>query len=230
MLLCDPYLSNSVEASDGPDWARLFPPPVEPGAVKASLVVATHDHLDHADPDTLLPILSANPECLLVGPHSVTTLAEKWGVASARLRRLDRGERLAIGAFVLDAYHAEHTADSISLVVQVGNVSVAQTGDGMYAERLGDELAQARPHALITVINGKMGNMAAKDAACLAARVDAPVVVPCHYGMFARNTEDPEVFVVAMRALGLAERVRLPSVGEEIIFSACANSKPSISG
>jgi L-ascorbate metabolism protein UlaG (beta-lactamase superfamily) len=54
-LLIDPYLSDSVDRLDGfpPGfWTRNYPPPVKPAALREiDLVLCSHDHLDHADPN-----------------------------------------------------------------------------------------------------------------------------------------------------------------------------------
>ncbi|MFR5890805.1 MAG: MBL fold metallo-hydrolase, partial [Lachnospiraceae bacterium] len=53
----DPYLSYSVdlaiETGDG-KWTRLYAPPVMPDELSfLDFVFISHDHLDHADPETI---------------------------------------------------------------------------------------------------------------------------------------------------------------------------------
>jgi len=218
VIFCDPYLSDSVREIDGPDWPRLFPPPLLPHEVRADAVIATHDHLDHADPHTLPGIMQANPSCLLAGPGSVLALAREWGLPPERLIPLERGSTIHVAGFAVHARFADHTADSISVVIESDGVAVAHTGDGLYHPRLAAELAELAPAALIAVINGKLGNMGAQDAARLAVAMDAPAAVPCHYGMFERNTVDPQKFVDALASQGRPARVRLPAVGRPLVL------------
>jgi L-ascorbate metabolism protein UlaG (beta-lactamase superfamily) len=60
----DPYLN----ASD----RRLSPPPFAPAAVtKADLVVRTHNHRDHVDPQTLPILTAASPSARFVAPGPI---------------------------------------------------------------------------------------------------------------------------------------------------------------
>ena len=68
-IVCiDPYLSDSITEIEGPK--RRVPLPFAPGALRAAdLVFATHEHLDHADAQTLGPLMAAS-----VGARLITSL------------------------------------------------------------------------------------------------------------------------------------------------------------
>jgi L-ascorbate metabolism protein UlaG (beta-lactamase superfamily) len=51
------------------------------------------------------------------------------------------------------------------------------------------------------------GNLSAAEAAELGRDIDAHVVVPCHYDMFAFNTADPLEFVRAAGSRGHVMRL-----------------------
>jgi L-ascorbate 6-phosphate lactonase len=76
VLYVDPYLTDSD--GEGGRLERSFPPPLEPEEVtNASAVVLTRDHVDHTDPETLLPLTSASPQARFVCPStSRDTLVE----------------------------------------------------------------------------------------------------------------------------------------------------------
>src|SRR2546421_13122207 len=64
-LLLDPYLSDSLTikyaATDKPH-VRMTERVIEPERLTfIDVVASTHDHTDHFDPDTLRPLLAANP-------------------------------------------------------------------------------------------------------------------------------------------------------------------------
>lgn len=222
ILFVDPYLSDSVAVIDGPEWARLFPPPISPFGAPVDLIIATHDHPDHADPQTIPALMAANPGCLLAGPGSVISLARRWGLPTERLVRLDRGATIEVSGFMVHARYAEHTADSISIVIEINGTRIAHTGDGLYSARLSAELAEAAPAALIAVINGKLGNMGPQDAARLAFEVDPGIVIPCHYGMFRQNTVDPAEFLCEMEWYGRVDRVLLAETGVPLTVAPVA--------
>jgi L-ascorbate 6-phosphate lactonase len=228
VLFCDPYLSDCVAALDGPDWARLFPPPIDPAGAVVDLVICTHEHPDHADPQTIPALMAANPQCLLAGPPSVAALARGWGLPQDRFARLERGGTLQHAGFVIHARYTDHTPDSISLVIEADGNRVAHTGDSLYSTRLAAELAEAAPTALITVINGKLGNMSAQHAARLAAEIDARQVIPCHYGMFRLNTADPAEFLLEMATKGRGGGVTLPHIGVPITMRAGARQSQGV--
>lgn len=56
---------------------------------------------------------------------------------------------------------------------------------------------------MITCINGKLGNMDCESDARLAGEIGVKMAVPCHYGMFEDNTENPERFRTALEGTGI---------------------------
>ena len=59
IVYLDPYLSDAVERLHG--FKRLSLPPVAADEVRADLVVLTHEHADHLDPDALPIIARTTP-------------------------------------------------------------------------------------------------------------------------------------------------------------------------
>src|SRR5215216_2388155 len=69
VVYVDPYLTDSD--GEGGSLPRTFPPPLAPGKVtNASTVLLTHDHIDHTDPETILPLSEASPEARFVAPFT----------------------------------------------------------------------------------------------------------------------------------------------------------------
>src|SRR3954452_10622826 len=69
-LLLDPYLSDSLTekyaATDKPH-VRMTERVIEPERLTfVDAVASTHDHTDHFDPDTLRPLVAANPNLALI--------------------------------------------------------------------------------------------------------------------------------------------------------------------
>ena len=67
IIFVDPYLSNSVEKHEGRKRLRAIP--IKPENVVTNLVLCTHDHLDHTDPETLMKIANGC-NAKFVGPSS----------------------------------------------------------------------------------------------------------------------------------------------------------------
>ena len=60
VLYVDPYLTDSD--GEGGSLPRTFPPLAPIEVTNASAVLLTHVHIDHTDPDTILPLSKASPE------------------------------------------------------------------------------------------------------------------------------------------------------------------------
>ncbi len=191
-LCVDPYLSDSVAYSnDG--FRRLPPIPIAPQALHCDLLISTHDHLDHLDPDTIqktnLPLYG--------GPESCLTHFRKLGIDEQRLRHIGRGDSFELGEAHLAGVYAEHTADSIGLVIEYQRTKIYITGDSEYSDRL-LEAGKLGIDLLLVCVNGRLGNMTAAQAAYLAEHLPCRVAIPMHYGMFQENTVDPQEFTSAL--------------------------------
>ena len=92
IVVIDPYLSNSVETEKKGAYKRMVPIPTQPHDIVANVVLCTHDHFDHADPDTLKQIKSA----CLAGPWSCCELFKNIGVPEERIIMFNRGYLIAV--------------------------------------------------------------------------------------------------------------------------------------
>ena len=210
--LVDPYLSGSVEK--GSSHARLVAPPWPPQDAPADYVLCTHDHLDHTDPEALLQMHSVRE---FVGPPSSMATLKGRGISAERLRAIERGQTLIVGQAPergyrgqaqVSAYPAIHTADSVGFLLDMDEWKLYITGDSEFGPEL-EVLKGLEPDVLFCCINGKWGNMNYEDAATLTMMVRPRLVVPMHYGMFAENTVDPQLFVKALESKAPNARVAL---------------------
>ena len=191
VLAIDPYLSDSVALTD--HFSRIVPIPVAPEKLACDMVVCTHDHQDHLDEDTI----ARTDLPLYAGPSSCVAHFRALGIPEDRLLRLNAGETALLGEARVTALYARHTEDSIGVLIDFQGLRLYVTGDTEYDDRL----LAAKEYGvdiLFICINGRLGNMNARDAARVARGIGCRLAVPMHYGMFAENTEDPAVFVDAL--------------------------------
>jgi L-ascorbate 6-phosphate lactonase len=93
----DPYLSDWCatrgRSTEPTAKSRLFPPPMRPEDLDVDLVLLTHSHCDHADPETLTA-LAPKRHIRVAGPRDALKVAEKAGISAERLRLIHPGEEI----------------------------------------------------------------------------------------------------------------------------------------
>lgn len=193
-VVLDPYLSYSCEEAGG--HTRLAPAPIDPNTLHTDIFVITHDHMDHLDEGTLKKLdLTAHR---FAAPFTCRKHLAEIGVPAENLMAFDRGMALDLGDVQLFAVHAEHTEDSIGLVVRGDGLTVYFTADTLYSDKLAEDASAYAPDVLVACVNGRWGNMGHEEAAKVADQLNVKLSIPTHYGMFAENTADPMDFVNAM--------------------------------
>ena len=226
-LLLDPYLSDSLTrkyaGTDKPHvrmTARVIAPEQLP---PISVVTSSHSHTDHLDPDTLLPILRANPGVALVIPEANRALvAERLEIAEEVPRGLDDGVTLESGGFRITGVAAAHERQErdehgrhrfLGYVVRAGPWTVYHSGDTIRYPGMVERLQPFDIDVALLPINGRAperrvaGNLDGAEAARLAHDIGARLAIPCHYEMFTFNTASPDLFVREADRLDQPQRV-----------------------
>src|ERR687893_912309 len=91
VLYVDPYLTDSD--GEGGSLPRTFPPPLAPAEVtNATAVLLTHDHIDHTDPDTVLPLSEASSEARFVASFTSSDTLVEAGLDGDRIIVPEVGE------------------------------------------------------------------------------------------------------------------------------------------
>jgi L-ascorbate metabolism protein UlaG (beta-lactamase superfamily) len=231
-IYVDPYFSNCVAAIFGVE--RAFPAPISAEDARPDLLLATHWHEDHLDPEGL-PILARHSQARFLAPPSCVSRLLGWGVARDRVAGLRVGETQTFRDVSITAVAARHVAgtpgwetdDAIGLLLDFGGLRVYHSGDTEYDLRL-RALAydKARPiDVCMLVINGAGGNMNAHEAALLAWQLGARTVVPMHHILWKeftggeQATLDPNLLAETYRRLGGGGEVRALEVGEGLMLS-----------
>lgn len=223
-LIMDPYLSDSLTtkyaATDKPH-VRITERVVAPERLDfIDVVTASHHHTDHLDPDTLGPLLRANPSLELIIPEAIRSFAaERLGIPDSRPTGLNDGESCRAAGFVLHALPSAHdTLDTdtagrhryLGFVVECGPWLVYHSGDTRRYPGFEERLAAFPLDVGLLPINGwalerrVAGNLSAEEAVEVGLRSRMKLVVPHHYDMFEFNTADPAAFEKEARARGLS--------------------------
>lgn len=223
-LLLDPYLSDSLTrkyADTEIPHERMTEIIVAPARLNAiDVVTSSHRHTDHLDAETLRPVIRANAGLQLVVPEADREFAaERLGVATADLIGMDDGRETEVAGFRLHGVAAAHESVErdehgrckfLGYVVRMGPWTVYHAGDTILYDGMVQRLAAMEIDLALLPINGRiprrsvLGNLSGTEAAELARRIGARLVIPCHFDMFRFNTASPEEFVET------CERVRQP--------------------
>ena len=189
-VLIDPFLT------DRPD-RRYQPPATARDFADITLVLCTHEHLDHLDLPFLREFCAVNAAARIVLPLPVIDIAVGGGVDRARLAGATPGEEMHdrdVTVHPVPALHGiggdepvvyEFSRDGgpvrfLGYVVEVGGIRFYHSGDCLVYPELPGTLAALAPDVLLIPINGRdhmresggiVGNMNETEAAWLCARV-----------------------------------------------------------
>lgn len=230
-LLFDPYLSDSLTkkyaATDKPH-VRMTERVVDPARLGfVDVVTSTHNHTDHLDAETLIPLLAQAPEAKLVLPAvNVGFAAQRLGEAArTRFVPLAEGGRAMVGVFSFEAVPAAHeelAPEFAGFVVSAGPNRIYHSGDTVPFAGMVERLRPLAVDLALLPINGRAperrvsGNLDGGEAARLAREIGARCVIPCHYEMFAFNTASPAPFVAECERLG--QRYAVLRAGERWVW------------
>ena len=199
-ILVDPYMSDCLEAKG---LVRMQEYPLKLEDLNPDLVICTHDHLDHLDPETIIKIAAQYPGCKFGGPKSSYAHFIELGVPEERCILLERNKAFSMASFdILPVYASHSDPDAVGLVFNCGGKKIYLTGDSLFEERLIQD-AVREVDLLLVCINGRLGNMPLEDALKLAEVLRPVCALPMHYGLFAENTADPVPFVEGCSKLGI---------------------------
>ena len=215
VVYIDPYLSNAIdEAGYAPPGAfpRQFPPPLLPEeATNVHWVFCTHEHADHTDPKTLGPLSRAAPRARFIGPAASRDILRSLGVSEDRIIVPPADTLHSLGPLGFTAIPAAHYGLDqdpqggfrwLGYTLQLNGVTLYHAGDTILYDGLVERLRTHSIDIACLPVNGRdgwrerrgmIGNLDGREAAELAAAVNADVLIPMHNDMFAANHLSPAI-------------------------------------
>ncbi|MFV0413749.1 MAG: MBL fold metallo-hydrolase [Oscillospiraceae bacterium] len=236
----DPYLSYYVDehvSLEEKIWVRNYPPPLPPaGLGSAGLVLLTHAHLDHTDPETLRGIYK-NGGALFAGPPSVTAVLYGLGIPESRIVTLRAGKpfvwkgvRVLAYGVAHDVEHFDEEGNFLELSYHIrfeNGLSAYHSGDFSVTPSLLQKTAGLAPNIAFLPINGTnwkqtqadiIGNINAAEAADFAEHLNADLTVPVHFDLYPVNGCNPAHFTEAMFYRHFGRKHHIMQVGERFIY------------
>ena len=220
-LLFDPYLSDSLThkyANTDKPHVRMTERVIAPERLNfLHVVTSSHNHTDHLDRDTLVPLLRANPRLELIIPEANREfVVNRLEVPAELPRGLDAGQPTTAAGFTIHAVPAAHNElekdawgrhKFLGYVVEAGPWVIYHSGDTLRYDGMENWLGRWPIDVALLPINGDRperrvaGNLDGPQAARLAKDIGARLVIPCHYEMFEFNTASPDEFAATARSL-----------------------------
>ncbi|MBQ9197766.1 MAG: MBL fold metallo-hydrolase [Clostridia bacterium] len=237
-IVIDPVLNDLTDAQG--HTRRLYPPLFAPETADfADYVFCSHNHADHLNMKTLLPISKASDKTRFVVPAPVANVLIDGGIAPSRIIAAEAGRPIPLSpsdtALPIAAAHEEYCTDEagrhyfLGYHFTLGNLRIFHAGDTLATDRLLSDLRDAGSADIAFMpINGRdaerhargiVGNMNAEEAAGLAASLKFGLSIPMHYDMVRGNTAEPEDFVQACAALPQQPANKVLRLGERMEVS-----------
>ncbi len=213
-LLFDPYLSDSLTvkyATTDKPHTRMSERAINPAKLTMiDIVTSSHNHTDHLDAETLLPLIAQNPNIQFIIPEANRAfVCERLACSTDFPVGLNDGDGVEIQGFKIIGVPAAHNAlerDNLGrckymgFVVEFGGYRVYHSGDTLWYDDMVEILKPFEVDVAFLPINGNKperkvaGNLSAEEAARLGKEIGAKLVIPHHYHMFSFNTAEPQEF------------------------------------
>ena len=181
-IMIDPYLSDSIQKLN-PKKYRRQPISEELFKIKPDIMIFTHNHLDHYDPETVERFINEESAITVLSPASVYAVARKLG-GNNNFVLFNEGTSWTEKGIRFTAVKAEHSDPSpIGVIIDDGNKKYYVTGDTLYNEKIFEAIPKDI-YALFLPINGVGNNMNFLDAKRFCEKINPEIVIPIHFGMF----------------------------------------------
>jgi len=214
-VLIDPYLSESLTKkylnTDKPH-TRISELVIKPEVLKnISIVTSSHNHTDHLDAETLIPVLKNNPGIKFIIPEANRNfVAERVKCEKNFPIGLNDNQSVTVDGFTFQGIPAKHNEINrdengnckyMGYVIEFGDYKIYHSGDTLWYDQMVGLLKPFNVDVALLPINGNKperkvaGNLDCKEAAVLGKAIQAKIVIPCHYDLFSFNTADVNEFI-----------------------------------
>jgi len=216
IIYIDPYLSTYAEKitkGKPNEHVRIKPAPMKPEDVThADIVLCTHDHADHIDPESIPAIAVQSPRARFVVPECARQTMRGFGINDERLYTMKGDDDLRLDDIQIHAVPAKHEEFDqdpqkgypyLSYVIKIDGMTIFHAGDTIRYDGQVERLKKHKIDLAFLPVNGRddfrhkldfAGNFTCEEAVQFALNINARLTIPMHYDMFAINTADINEF------------------------------------
>jgi L-ascorbate metabolism protein UlaG (beta-lactamase superfamily) len=239
-LVIDPYLSDSIREQNGDEFIREFLPPVAPSALSdLDYYLITHEHADHLDPKTVVPVAKASPACTFVTNGWCKEKLLALGIEEERVITPAALEPASLPGVdlrltVVPAAHYEVEYDNerghryTGFLLEWNGVTVYHSGDTIIYPGYIDTLRNLpTPDIAMVALNGRdafrdrrnlVGNLLPIEAARLAKTLKWGLLLPGHNDLLPTNSIPNHHIVEALMQVDPRQKFKFLQPGELLYY------------
>jgi len=216
LLLVDPYFPTQRPAN------RFVhtQPPAYGEELPANIVLLTHSHGDHTDPESIGQIQRAHADVIYVGPQdALDKIIAQAGVSATQTRVMQAGESITVHGVTIHAVYAKPPngdpkagiappdVPHLGYVVEMGGQRLYFSGDPIHTfadlPELINPVAALKPQIGFLTNHPNEGEFPFFDgSARMAQHIGLKVAVPAHYECFVKRNYDPQEWAKHLPANG----------------------------
>lgn len=238
-IMIDGYLSDYVDrncCSENVLWKRKYPSPINPAELDfLDYVFCTHEHFDHADPETLSTVAKVNNKVKFILPPHMKNTGISYGIEENNIIPAIADKEIDFCDFKvmpIPSAHEELNKDEngnykeLGYIFNLGNISIYHSGDCCIYEGLEERLQGT--DILMLPINGRsfyklnhddiIGNMTAEEASLLSKHINPQLLIPMHFDLYDVNGINPAHFIDTLCTLNPCQSYHIFKPGERYIF------------
>lgn len=220
MLGIDLYLSDFTEKDEGHiGFKRMLPKILGAKELVFDYLIATHEHSDHYDYDSMKDLMD-NGHTELLASVDCERLSDSLGIDFKRAHYVKPGQSFDRSDFTFHFINCDHgtgSLDALGVIIEVDGFRILEVGDTcLRLDRKDEYLSKGAIDILIAPINGAYGNLSEEDCARLSDALNPKLTIPCHYGMFASHMGLPGVFIEKMKEICPQNQFIIMTQGESL--------------
>ena len=239
-ILIDGYLTDYVDkncCSELVKWVRNYPAPIKPEELDfIDCVFCTHEHYDHADPETISALAKVNQKAKFYVSAPLAPVIERYGVKKANIVPMKTDTLYNIydwlSATAIPSAHEEIHRDQNGDCLEVGfllNIDgkvFYHSGDCCPYDGLEERIKGAA--VLMLPVNGRdyyrtvvqdiIGCFNSREAAIIAKNAEAELLIPMHIGLYDVNTASEAYFVECVNEVNPSQTFHIFNPGERYIY------------
>lgn len=238
-ILIDGYLSDYIDrncSSEKVKWIRNYPAPITGRELDfIDYVFCTHEHLDHADPETLSDMSKVNIKAKYFVSEAIKDTVSGYlknpdsviGVYADKEVNLEDGISFVPIPSAHEELHTDKNGNYLELgfKLKFGNISLYHSGDCCMYKELADRIKGT--DILMLPINGRdyfrnaddiIGCFDSVEAITLAKEAGAKLLIPTHFDLYSVNAVNPAYFVDCLYRINSTQSFHIFMPGERYIY------------